>query len=392
MARTGKISKRLLMIVLLTTLLLSACQPSEVEIPTERALSVEIMEVSYGDLQVRTTLTGQVHPLEEVRLAPKMPGTVRQVYVSVGDRVQAGETLVTLDQRDLLNSIRQSEAAAGIAEAGVATAEAGLAAVEEQHQQALRELNRIQTLYQQGAATKQQLEQAEMAASDNALNSSQAQVEQARAQLNQAQVTIEVARSSLEDTVIRAPIEGVVTEVNAKLGEGISGPAVTVAQLNPVVVKTTVSEYLINRFEIGQEVSVKIPAAQTEAYQGTVSTIAPAPGTGSLTYPMEMEISNPDGVIKIGMFAEVELTMETRENVITIPSEAVVIREGRTVVFLVEEERAVMREVIVGVDNGQTAEIAYGLNAGDRIIFSGQDFLEDGSLINDVNGKGSDAS
>lgn len=392
MARTGKTSKALMIILLLSILLLSACQQPEVEVPAERALSVEIMEVAYGDLQVRTTLTGQVHPLEEVRLAPKVPGTVSQVHVSVGDRVQAGNALVTLDQRDLQNSIRQSEAAIGIAEAGVATAEAGLAAVEEQHQQALRELNRVETLYHQGAATKQQLEQAEMAASENALNSSRAQVEQARAQLNQAQVSLEVARSSMQDTVIRTPIDGVVTEVNAKMGEGISGPAVTVAQLNPVVVKTTVSEYLINRFEMGQEVSVNIPAAQREAYKGTVSTIAPAPVTGSLTYPMEMEISNLDGMIKIGMFAEVELTMETRENVITVPSEAVVIREGRTVVFLVEAERAVMREVIVGIDNGQTAEIAYGLNAGDRVIFRGQDFLEDGSLINDVNGKGSDAS
>ena len=111
MARTGKTSKALMIILLLSILLLSACQQPEVEVPAERALSVEIMEVAYGDLQVRTTLTGQVHPLEEVRLAPKVPGTVSQVHVSVGDRVQAGNALVTLDQRDLQNSIRQSEAA-----------------------------------------------------------------------------------------------------------------------------------------------------------------------------------------------------------------------------------------------------------------------------------------
>jgi RND family efflux transporter MFP subunit len=366
----------------------------EIYQPEERALSVEIMEVAYGNVEVRTTLTGQVEPREEVRLTPKLPGTAQQVHVSIGERVVAGQVMVTLDQSDIQNSIRQSEAGLAIAQAGLETAEAGLAMAEEQHAQSLRELERIKVLYDQGAVTKQQFEQTEMAASETSLNSTRSQVNQARAQVNQAWVAAENARSMLSDTEIRTPITGIVTNINAKVGEVVSGQiaAVSVAQLDPVVVKPTVSEYLINRFSINQEVSISIPAVSNDPYQGMVNAIAPVPAAGTMTYPMEIEISNQDGLIKAGMFAEINLTTETRRNVLVVPSEAVVIREGRTVLFLVEGHRAVMREVIVGIDNGQSAEIVYGVNAGHRIIYRGQDFLEDGSLIDDVEEPGSDAS
>ena len=373
---------------------LAGCQSTPPEPQTERAFSVEIMEVTLGDLAVRTTLTGQVHPLEEVRLTPKMPGIVTRVHVSQGASVSSGQLLVSLDQKDILNSIRQAEAGLAISRAGLETAQAGLAMAEEQHQQALRELERMQTLHASGAITTQQLEQAEMAASESSINSTRSQVNQAQAQANQAQVSLEVARSALADTEIRSPIGGIVTEINAVVGEVISGqlPAVSVAQLDPVLVKTTVSEFLINRFTDGQEVAILIPAAASDHYLGTVSAIAPVPSSGTMTYPMEMEVPNAEGLIRVGMFAEVELTTESRDQVLLVPSEAVVVREGRTVVFLAEDGRAVLQEVIVGIDNGQSAEILSGLQAGQRIIFRGQDFLQDGSLIDDVNGRGGESS
>jgi RND family efflux transporter MFP subunit len=394
MGRSLETKMLLCVVALITTLSLSACGETEIDQPEERALSVEIMEVAYGNVEVRTTLTGLVEPRADVRLTPKMPGIAKQVYVSIGEQVVAGQVLVTLDQNDIQNSIRQSEAGLAIAQAGLETAEAGLAMAEEQHAQSLRELERIKVLYDQGAVTKQQFEQAEMAASEASLNSTRSQVNQARAQVNQARVAAENARSVLTDTEIRTPIAGIVTEINAKVGEVVSGQmaAVSVAQLDPVVVKPRVSEYLINRFSINQEVAISIPAASNEPYQGMVNAIAPVPAAGTMTYPMEIEIGNQDGLIKAGMFAEINLTTETRRNVLVVPSEAVVIREGRTVLFLVEGHRAVMREVIVGIDNGQSAEIVYGVNAGHRIIFRGQDFLEDGSLIDDVEEPGSDAS
>jgi len=379
---------------LILAAILSGCQQAVPEPREERALSVEIMDVSIGNLAVRTTLTGQVHALETVRLTPKMPGSVARVHVVEGDTVSAGQLLISLDQKDIQNSIRQAEAGLAIAQAGYESAEAGLVMAEEQHQQALRELERMLTLYESGAITKQQLEQAELSASETSILSTRSQVNQAQAQVNQARVSLDVARSTLADTEIRSPLNGTVTEMNAVVGEVISGqaPAVSISTLNPVVVKTTVSEYLINRFTTGQEVNISIPAASSELYQGTVSTIAQVPSSGSMTYPMEMEIPNQESLIKVGMFAEIDLTTETRQNVLLVPSEAVVIREGRPVVFLAHQQRAVMREVTIGIDNGQFAEILSGLQAGQRIIFRGQDFLEDGSLIDDVNGRDGESS
>ena len=354
--------------------LLSACGSPEPEAPRERVLSVEIMEVAFGQLESRTSLAGQVHPNQEVRLTSGMAGRAERVHVRAGDAVTAGQPLITLDQKDIRNGIRQAEAA-------LAVAEAALASVTEQQAQALRELERTRVLYEEGAVTLQQLEQAEMGASETGLNNT-------RAQVNQARVSLEVARSSLQDTVLESPLNGIVTAVTVEPGEIVSGqtPAVTVAALDPVLVKASVSEYLVNRFSTGQEVLVSIPAAFDESLEGTVATVGVSPASGTMTYPMEIEIPNPDGIIRAGMFAEIELTTETRSNVLVIPSEAVVIREGRSVVFLVQDNRAVMRDVVVGLDNGTQAEIRSGLNAGHRIIYRGQDFLDDGSLIDDVNG------
>ncbi len=373
---------------------LAGCQQAAVEIPEERAISVAVTEASYGDLAVNTTLTGQVKPIEEVRLVPKIPGTVTQVHVSVGDSVTTGQTLITLDQRDMRNNARQAEAALSIAQAGLETARAGLASAEMQHQQALRDLERTQTLYNQGAVTQQQLEQAEMSASENALNTSRSQVSQAEAQVNQARVSLDIAKASLQDTEIVSPFAGMVVELNATAGEFLSGQAAAaiIAQLDTMTLTTQVSEYLINRFTPGQEVALGIPAAFSGTVTGTVNTIAPAPATGTMTYPMEIHVANPEGLIKSGMFAEVEITTETRENALLVPSASVVVREGRTVVFLAEDDRAVMKEVIVGIDNGDLTEIAYGLKDGDFIVYKGQDFLEDGSLIQDTTSQDGDAS
>ncbi len=373
---------------------LTGCQQATVELPEERAISVAITEASYGDLAVNTTLTGQVKPVEEVRLVPKMPGTVNQVHISVGDTVSKGQTLITLDQRDMRNGTRQAEAALSIARAGLETARAGLASAEMQHAQALRDLERTQSLYSQGAVTQQQLEQAEMAASETALNTSRSQVTQAEAQVNQARVSLDIATTSFQDTVIVSPLAGMVVELNATAGELLSGQgaATIIAQLDTMTLETQVSEYLINRFTTGQEVELLIPAAFSGAVTGTVNTIAPAPATGTMTYPMEIHVANPEGLIKSGMFAEVEITTETRENTLLVPSASVVVREGRTVVFLVEGDRAVMKEVIVGIDNGDLTEIAYGISAGDLVVYQGQDFLEDGSLIQDTTSQDGDAS
>ena len=395
-----------LILLLSFLLLLTGCR-SEPEETAERPLSVEVLSVSRGDLELLTKLTGQVYPIEEVQLTPKMPGTAAQVHVSKGSRVSSGQVVVTLDQRDIQNSIRQAEAGLVIAQAGLGAAQAGLetalsglAASEEQYAQAVRELERMQILYDQGAVTGQQLEQAEVSASETVLNSSRSQVSQARAQVNQAhaqvnqaQVSVETARSSLADTTIRSPISGVATEVNVKAGETVSAqmPAVTVTQLDPVIIRTNVSEYLINHFSVNQRVTVRVPSALNVPLQGTVNTIASVPAAGTMTYPMEVRMGNQQSLIKVGMFAEVELTTETRRNVLLVPSEAVVIREGRTVVFMADDDRAVMQEVTVGIDNGESAEILTGLQVGQRVIYRGQDFLEDGSLIH-INGDGSGLS
>ena len=363
--------------IITTMLMLVGCskESNEVQsIQTEKVVSVESIETIKEDITLSTILTARVTPFQEATIVPKIPGKVDVVYVQLGDKVKKGQELFALDAKDILNQVKQAEAAYKLMEANLRSSK-------KQLDNAMLNLERMQQLYEAGAIAKQQLEQAELQASTVNLDILEAQAEQAR-------VSLEIASSSLADMVIKAPIDGYITSINVKPGEMASNamPSITMANIDKVIIEATVSEYLVNTLKPGGIVNVKIPSATNEILAGKISNFSPTTAPNSLTYPVKIELQNEDGLIKGGMFAEVIIETERRSEVIAIPSDSVVIKEGKTIVFVVEEDRVSIKEVKTGLDDGKKVEILEGLNEGEEIVSSGQNFLEDGQLINVVNG------
>ncbi|SHK38259.1 efflux RND transporter periplasmic adaptor subunit [Tepidibacter formicigenes] len=364
-----KISLLLILILIFTVPLAGCKKKKEVKEPEEKVISVETKKVQKGDINLKTTLSAKVAPIEEASVVPKIPGKVAKINIEIGQKVNKGDVLFTLDKTDMLNVVKNAEAAYNMAVAN-------LKIREEQIENARTNYERMKFLYEQGAISKQQFEQYELQASSTNLEVAKAQVEQSR-------VALENAKSSLVDTTVTSPISGVITAVNINEGEMASSamPAVSIANLDKVVIETDISEYLINKVKIGDSVDISIKSAGKENFKGKITALSPATSQGSMTYPIKIEIDNKNKLIKPGMFGEVSIVTEKKEKVITVPSEAVIVKEGNDVVFTVEDNKAHMKNVSLGIDNGEYVEIIKGVKEGETVVIKGQNYLDEGSKV-----------
>jgi multidrug efflux pump subunit AcrA (membrane-fusion protein) len=143
---------------------------------------------------------------------------------------------------------------------------------------------------------------------------------------------------------------------------------------------------MINKVRLGDTVEIRVKSVSEEtSFAGTVTALAPAPATGSLTYPIVITLENPDVSVKPGMFAEVSIEADRIEGALAVPSKAVFIRSGRQMAITLDaENNVVLNEVVTGVDNGEIIEIKEGLKEGDRVVTEGQSYLNTLSKVNIV--------
>ncbi len=209
-------------------------------------------------------------------------------------------------------------------------------------------------------------------------------VNQASAQRDSVAVQLQIAQSSLNDLTVKSPIAGVVSSRNAKRGEFTSTamPAFTIVKMDKVNVEVKVSELLINLINIGDVVDVSIKTISDVPIKGKITSISPAADQTS-TFPIKIEIDNPQGIIKPGMFAEIVFKKDQKESALVIPTSAVFVDVDMKYVFI--EENGTAKKVIIttGIDNGKEVEITSGLKSNNRVVVRGQTYLTDGDKIKD---------
>lgn len=322
----------------------------------EQYIPVEVLPAAVQTLVETTNFSGKINSDQDLSLVPKMPGKVSSVHIQVGDKVSAGTVLFTLDTTDLQKAV-------DMASFGVRSAETNYQRTKEQIDLAKTNLERQQQLFAAGAISKAQLETAESQASETPLQLVQIQWDQAKVSLQQAQ-------EGLGNAVMTAPAEGTVTAVNVKPGEMASSalPSVTLTQLNALNVTLNVPENIVNSLKVGEEAKVTIPSAEAQELTGRISNIAPAADARTMLYAIKVAIDNPEGKIKPGMFAKVEIATKSRSDVLAVNSEAIVTKNGKSLVYVVENEMAVEKEVTIGLDTGAKVEITKGLNSGEQVM------------------------
>lgn len=397
--KTGKKGKvRILLAALLAFGLLTGCGATKpTAVVEEKYIPVEVETVSNKTLINTATLNGKVSSETEVSVVPKISGKVESVNVKVGDTVNAGEVLFTLESTDLSTAYQLAEARYQNSREQWDSAKTSLertkAIAADKIADAQRTLANTKALYDAGAASKTQLDQAELALKE--LKSSyDGQIEALSVQasdssLSLVEVQLIQAREALDNATVTAPVDGVVSLVDVQVGNMATSAQAAVGLTNTSSVFTTVNvtENLVNRLKNNDVVKVTIPSVSEKSFAGTIEHISPAADTKTQLYPVKVLIGNPENLIKPGMFANVVLTTDQKADVMAVKSEAVVLKNEKTIVYVVQDDKAVAKEVSTGLDTGVDIEILKGLDQGDQVIVKGQTLVDEGIKVKIVGGE-----
>ncbi|NLG87063.1 MAG: efflux RND transporter periplasmic adaptor subunit, partial [Firmicutes bacterium] len=345
----------LVAMVLVLAIMVSGCKSAVGEAAVD-PIAVEVAKVTLGTVQSKSILSGKIQGRSEVPVVAKLPLKILSVEVEVGDEVQAGQVLVRLDPKDVAQQVRQAEAALAMAEAVLPPAVGESAAAEGArlaNESAQADLARMEELHKQGAVSDQMLEQvrAKAAAAAAQYRGILDKEKAAWAQYDQAAAAVALARSQLEETTITAPISGVVSSLPVEAGQMVgSGTVVAmVVDMDEVKINVNISERDIPYVKNGQEVTAKIKSLNDQVVKGKLTALAPAADPRTQTFKAEIKIDNKDRVIKPGMFAEVSLNSVAAENVVVVPSRAILQKGAHYVAYIIDENNiASVREVTLG--------------------------------------------
>ncbi|MBO8173121.1 MAG: efflux RND transporter periplasmic adaptor subunit [Bacillaceae bacterium] len=423
--------KSLSLIGIISILLFTACSQSQETGATpeeEKYVPVTTAEVQKGSIVETTRLSAKLEPVEQASLAPMVSGKVEDIFVEIGDKVEKGQKLVALDKDNIQNQVNNARASLQVAQAGyqqslesakqrVIQAQTNYATAKQAYEDAKRNAERMQQLYEAEAISRQQWEQAqtqltqaesrylqakqeyehvfgtqptpdtgnsninpaELAPTLESVRMSAAQVEQARAQLQSAM-------NQLEQTVLTSPITGEVANVDVHAGEIASPqmPIMYVVNLDQMIIRLNVPESLIGNIRQGQEIDVDIPTLN-QTVKGKVTAVSAAADPNTLTFPVKIQIDNPDHTLKGGMIARVSLKQKSSENTLTIPTSALLENNGLYRVFVVTDKdgKKVAEERIVqrGILTSDKVEITDGLEEGEQVVVKGKNLLSDGATV-----------
>ena len=396
-------------VVLLMAVGCSTSASNEDTVEDERAVSVSVDYIKKSNIEKTQTVTGQAKPTKEVNVIPKLPGKVSKVYVSLGEEVKEGQTLFTIDDKEIKLQLAQAEAAVNVAKTNVKRSEGGalelqMTQLESAFKSAEINLNDaqklyddIKILYENGMSSKQDLdrtktgyelakEQFETAKTALELTGSRINkenTETALAQLKQAEAAYNLAKTQLENTIVTSPADGYISALNVNEGEITSGAiaAATVVDISTVIVEVNIVENIVNKVKVDDEYPVYIESVQKEPFLGKVIKISPNVDPMTQSYKTRIKVENKDKSIKGGMSAKVEIAVEAKENIMAVPIESVVSEGGKSFVFVIEGDRAFKKEVSTGISNEELIEINGDIKENDQIVVKGQNFLSDNSKV-----------
>lgn len=407
--KNTKVVASLLLIFFVTSIfLLAGCSKKKEEVKEEAAVPVKVMKTAKSNIEDIVTFTGQIEAGDEVKVVGKISGRVKEVNFEIGDYVQAGEPLVILETDELYDQLSQAEATLASAKANLAANESGsLPQQLEQAKSAFEQAEanyfnvkadyeRMKALYEADAISRQAFDGMELKykVAKSQYESAKEQlklteerlpknVEALRAQVAQAQAAVDLIKTNIENSVIKAPVSGMISSKQIQPGEmcQAGAPLGAVVNIDRVKVVINVPEEDINKLKDGQEATVNVDALGNEGrIKSKISIVSPASGASRL-FQVKIEMENKDHRLKPGMFANVNVVRGIKENVITIPKDAVLIKKHGNVVYVVKEGKAEERLVKVGVTNGDRVEITEGLKEGETVVTSGQNMLTEGSAV-----------
>lgn len=306
-------------------------------------MPVEAVAVEGRPLQRTIEAVGSLRSGESVMIRPEVAGRIAVIAFEEGQPVEAGAVLVRLDDT--------------AEQARLASARAQLALSQANHRRAQ-----------------------ELAKRNNV---SQAALEEAFSRMQVDQAAVAVAQAALDKTLIRAPFTGVVGLRQVSVGAYVQAghDIVNLESLHPLKVDFKVPELFATKLKKGQTVNIRVDAVPGRTFEGTVTAVDPQVDVAGRAIVLRASVSNPERLLRPGMFARVTLVLETKPSAITVPEQALVPRGKQQMVVKVVDGKAEYVPVEIGQREAGRVEITKGVGAGDVVVTAGQLKLRPGQPV-----------
>ena len=369
------------------TLTLSACGGEE-EVTQEAAgIAVQVQTVLADTIATENRVSGQISADNSSTILISSAAKCTDVYFQAGDLVEAGDILCTLD---LGSSLSSYNAARINYNSAVQSYQDQQAILDKQVQLAQENVANTQALFEIGAASQLEVDQAEVnyqtavATRNSTLFQLEAGIQSAQSSLDQLDTALENVDAS--GNVI-APISGTLATMNAQAGSFISNslPLAVIEGGEAMKVTVSVSEVLVPQLAIGDEAEVTVDAAD-QTFTAAIRSVERAANAQTSLYTVTLTVPADVRGLLSGMFADVTFRTNVSENTLVIPSDAILTSEDTQYVFVVEDDAARYVEVTTGLTGNGVTEVLSGLTEGQQLVVVGQQYLADGDPVRIVDG------
>jgi membrane fusion protein (multidrug efflux system) len=334
-------------------------------------LTVELAPVGHADVNRELAVVGNLVGDQTVSVVPKTAGRLQEISVKLGDRVTRGQRIARIEDQEILEQVKQAEAAIEVGKATIRQREADL-------ELAKTNVERSRNLFQRQLLPQQTLDDAEAK-----YQSAQAALDLARAQNTQSQARLDELRINLGNTIIGSPVNGFIARRSADPGAFVSAnaPIVEVVDIQRVRLVANIIEKDLRQIGIGDMARVEVDAFPGEDFMGRIARVSPVLDPATRTAAIEVEIANDKFRLKPGMYARVGIITESHRNALVVPTNALVDANGARGVYLAVNEVAQFRAVKIGIEGNDRTEVLDGVSEGDWVVTTGAAGLRNGDPI-----------
>ena len=360
----------------------------EKEAPAEAPIPIKVTEAVVGDLTITLKSPGEAVTDRRVTVKSEVSGIVKSLLTRESQPVRKGDMLLELDDKEYKLDLESAEAdrlqnlSELLLEKQFSESEGeSLPAVQEKMYRAEVEYERARISYREGKISEEEFQEAykrfEMALIES--GEMKEEIMAAAKGLSQSEIRVKKARMDLEKTKITAPFSGVVFGIKVSPSEHLpaNSELFSLVNLDRIQVHAKVLESEVGKIKAGRNASLRFSSYPDQVFRGRVAAVSPVINPEDRSCNVIVDVDNPRHEIKPGMHAEVELVTEIHQNKLLVPQDAVLTREGRKLVFVVEEGLAKWRYVQVGLENEDFAEIlpseraTEGVREGEAVIIDG---------------------
>jgi HlyD family secretion protein len=432
------------LIVVGVVLVLAAVVAANLYYRRETGLNVQAEALRTRDLEAIVSASGKVQPKRQVNVSANTTGRVTRVGVEEGQHVKAGQFLLEIDPKQLEGVLQRGEASVAAAQSSLASARTSVEQGRANLELARQNLKRQQDLWKEGLTTRENLERAQndVTVRETDLRGREQDIETNEARIRQEQASLSTTRYNLNQIIMTAPMDGLVTRRSIEEGEtavlgtmnNAGSVLLTIADMSVIEAEVEVDETEIPTVTLNQEAKVTIDAVPNRTFKGHVTEIGNSPvqttttqNTGqrqATTFKVVVTLDEQVPDIRPGFTCTAEITTAKRKDVVSVPIQALTVREmlyndkGEMVretssrrrrgtnietpvsasnepppghtrketegVFAIRDGKAIFLPVKVGIAGEQYFEVLTGLNAGDQVItgpFASVRTLKDGDAV-----------